>query len=78
LHFKYWRTGWHRLENIVKRAYFVHPQKGQLREVDLEFCGCHLYIQKLKGFSSFGGATVNKGSTPIADLKSCRAPFLGF
>ncbi len=66
------------MENIVKRAYFVHPQKGQLREVDLEFCGCHLYIQKLKGFSSFGGATVNKGSTPIADLKSCRAPFLGF
>jgi hypothetical protein len=68
LHIKYWKIGWHRLENIVERTYFVHPQKGQLRGVDLEFCGCHLYIQKLKGFSSFRGATVNKGSTSIADF----------
>ncbi len=65
------------MENIIKRTYFVHPQKGQLRGVDLEFCGRHLYIQKLKDFSSFGGATVKKGSTPIADFKSCRGSFLG-
>jgi hypothetical protein len=53
-------------------------KKGQLRGVDLEFCGRHLYIQILKGFSSFWGATVNKGSTPIADIKSCSGSFLGF